>query len=474
MATHIPRLIRILALGLVLISTVYFFSPFQNSEIITRAAKPGKQHSFVFSTPIHHIVFIAKENRTFDTLFGQFTCLDGSVCVNGTVGVTPYIKVNGTAQPISFTNTPDQSQNYCHSWQCAHTDADNGKMDAFNLGTPGCNISPYPCYTSGAPGLIPNYWTYAQNYVIADNAYSSEETVSYANHLFMVAAASGDTIADSAINIPMQPGGKFTHRWGCDAPAGTMVTLYSGAKVFPCYDGQTGHGRAFQTLADEMNAYGVGWRYYTDKRQKDVGYQWDTLNAFPSVRTSSNIVLWTQFMQDVQTGNLPAFSWLTAPESESEHPPASLCVGENWTVNLINAIMNVANIDPATGLPYWKDTVIVVTWDDFGGFYDHVPPPMVDNLGLGFRVPMLIISPFAQADDNPTEPHVSHDRYEFSSVLRLAEEAFGLPPIGPNTRDNHAGDLMQALDFTVNNPPINLQQRQCSMKNLPLTGDFND
>ncbi len=107
-----------------------------------------------------------------------------------------------------------------------------------------------------------------------------------------------------------------------------------------------------------------------------------------------------------------------------------------------------------------------------GGVYDHVAPPVVDGLGLGFRVPMLIISPFARADDNPAEPHISHDLYEFSSILKLAEEAFGLPAL--TSRDANAGDLMQALDFTTQNPPLLLSLRTCPAQIQPIVGDFND
>jgi phospholipase C len=413
------------------------------------------------ASPIQHIVFIAKENRTFDSLFGRFTCADGSSCVNG--ATTGLIKVNGQDQVISLNVTPDQSPNFCHEWSCAHKAVDGGAMDAFNLASAKqCGTAPYICYDSGDQTIAPNYWTYARNYVIADNAYSSEEAASYANHLFMVAGASGATVSQSALTNP-SASGKTPHQWGCDAPVGTTVKLYNGSKIYPCYDGATGDGTPFLTLADEMNAANVSWRYYTDLKPADVGYQWNTLNAFPGLRTSANIVSWKQFAKDAQSGNLPAFSWLTAPNAQSEHPSNSVCVGENWTVQQINAIMSG---------PDWSSTVIIVTWDDWGGFYDHVPPPTVDGVGLGFRVPMLIISPFAQADDNPAEPHVSHDQYEFASVLRLAEEVFGLPSLG--TRDATAGDLMQALDFTASNPPLILQQRTCTVKNMPMTGDFND
>jgi phospholipase C len=124
--------------------------------------------------------------------------------------------------------------------------------------------------------------------------------------------------------------------------------------------------------------------------------------------------------------------------------------------------------------PQWASTVIVLAWDDYGGFYDHVVPPTIDGLGLGFRVPLLVISPFARSDDDPSNPHVSHDTYELASVLKLAESAFGLPSLGQ--RDASAGNLMASLDFSASDPPLSLGQRTCSPHSaVPLGGSgFDD
>jgi phospholipase C len=128
-----------------------------------------------------------------------------------------------------------------------------------------------------------------------------------------------------------------------------------------------------------------------------------------------------------------------------------MCVGENWTVQQMNAIMQS---------PAWPSTVIVLTWDDYGGYYDHVPPTSVDQLGYGFRVPLLVISPYALATDNPSNPHVGHVHLDFASVLKLAEEVFNLPSL--NQRDLAAGDLLPQLDFSqVHNAPLILSQRTC-------------
>jgi len=133
-------------------------------------------------------------------------------------------------------------------------------------------------------------------------------------------------------------------------------------------------------------------------------------------------------------------------------------------VQLINAIENS---------PAWASTAIVLTKDDWGGFYDHVVPPSQDALGYGFRVPLIVISPYAYAGDNLSNTHISHDQFEFASVLKLAEGVFHLPSLGQ--RDMTAGDLLKTLDFSkVHNPPLILNQRTCSAQKAPIRGDFDD
>src|SRR5262249_21365941 len=144
---------------------------------------------------------------------------------------------------------------------------------------------------------------------------------------------------------------------------------------------------------------------------------------------------WTQLQTDLNNSALPQFSWVTPPFAVSEHPRFGTCAGENWSVQLIDAIEQSSA---------WASTVIVVTWDDWGGFYDHVAPHSQDALGYGFRVPLLVISPYAYAGDNPSNKHISHDQFEFASVLKLAESVFSLPSL--RQRDVTAGDLLKTLD----------------------------
>jgi phospholipase C len=383
-------------------------------------------------SPIQHIVFILKENHTFDSLFGAFPGANGAS--------TGLVKVNGVDETIPLNAGQNVPTAFCHRFACARTAYDGGQMDAFNRAdSANCGAPPYACYQEGTQALIPNYWSLAQQYVLDDNAWSSMRGPSLPNHLYSMAAASGPDIPHSVIGNPGST-------WGCDATSTTRAPLFNGTSVFPCF--------SFTTLADEMQKVHVSWKYYAPK-SNEGGYIWNTANAFSDIRNTSlwntNDVEWTNFATDAQRGTLPAFSWLTSPWNDSEHNSTNVCTGENWTIQQINAVMSG---------PDWASTVIVLTWDDFGGFYDHVTPQNVDALGLGFRVPFLVISPYAFAGDNPGNPHISHDSVEFSSVLSFAESTFMLPSLGK--RDVTAGSLSGLLNFSsVHNPPLVLQQRTC-------------
>jgi phospholipase C len=212
------------------------------------------------------------------------------------------------------------------------------------------------------------------------------------------------------------------------------------AQVFPCFE--------FQTLGDTLETAGISWKYYAPP-EDTPGYNWSAFDAIGHIRNTSqwteHVVSDSQFAADAQSGKLPAVSWLTPPWNYSEHANAGSCDGENWTVEQLNAVMQG---------PLWDTTAIFLTWDDFGGFYDHVPPPSIDQFGLGPRVPMLIISPYAKPG------YVSHTQYEFSSVLAFIEKRFDLPALTP--RDEQANDMLDSFDFKQTPlSPLRLQPRSC-------------
>ena len=381
------------------------------------------------NTPIQHIVFILKENRSFDSYFGTFP---------GSRGATSG-KIS-TGQVIPLGRLPDITPNDPgHGWPEALTSMDGGKMDRFDIIDGGNINGAFMSYKQFQQSDIPNYFSYAYNFVLSDNTFSSMHGGSFPQHLYSIAAQS-----NGVINIPFLNQGKTAiGGWGCDDPAATLVQVMDEegdiTGEFPCFD--------FQTLADSMETAGVSWKYYAPS-SGEQGYVFNTFNAINHIRNSglwnTNVVSDTQFADDALSGMLPAMSWLVTGAA-SEHPPNSSCFGENWTVTQLNALMQG---------PDWATTAVFLAWDDFGGFYDHIPVPQPDVYGFGPRVPMLIISPYAKPG------HISHILYEFSSVLKYAEETFGLAPL--TERDAKANDMQDSFDYSQNpNPPLILTQRSC-------------
>jgi phospholipase C len=375
---------------------------------------------------IQHIVFIIKENRSFDTYFGTFPKADGAT--KGKVS---------TGETIPLGHTPDQPpRDPAHTWVAARWAIDNGQMDRFDqIGSANAN-GDYLTYTQLRQSDIPNYFSYAKTFTLADHMFSSIKSDSFPNHIYTVAASSG-----GVIDIPYSKITKTTP-WGCDADPTTTVAVMDDAgsieKVFPCFD--------FSTMADSLENQKISWKYYAPSKGEH-GYNFSVFDAIDHIRNSylwaENVVPVTGFINDAQTGNLPAVSWVVNGSPVDEHPPNSSCAGENWTVNQINAVMQG---------PEWSSTAIFLMWDDFGGFYDHVPPPTLDNFGLGPRVPLIIISPFAKPG------HISHTQYEASSVLKFIEEKFNLAPL--SERDANANDTLDSFNFSQKPiPPLILSPR---------------
>lgn len=399
----------------------------------------GKVKRAQSSNPIEHFVFIIKENRTFDSYFGTFPGADGAT--QGTLS---------TGQVVPLNPMPDITpHDLDHSNEGALIDIDGGKMDNFDLPTAsGATNEDLLAYRQFTQLGIPNYWVYAQNFVLADHMFSSLHGPSLPNHLYTVAAQSGGVLEIPLPEITSNEPNDWKQSysglsWGCDAPSlMTARTLDSQGDldaVWPCFD--------FPTLADSLENAGISWRYYAPT-QGQSGYQFSTLDAINHIRNTDlwqNVVPTTNFISDALSGNLPAVSWMVTGDPGSEHPPDSTCVGENWTLAQVNAVMQG---------PEWDSTAIIIIWDDFGGFYDHVAPPVVDGFGLGIRVPALIISPYVYSGT------VSHTQYEFSSVLKTIEEAFGLPPL--TQRDAEANDLYDSFNFNqAPLSPLVLQPRSC-------------
>jgi phospholipase C len=378
--------------------------------------------------PIKHVVFLIKENRSFDNMFGRFPGANGV-----TVGLD-----DGESRPL--TPTPDKlERDLPHCYDCALEAWNEGKMDGFEQGFPGA-------YTQIPPEEMPNYWRWAQEFVLADNFFASAQGPSFPNHLFTIAATSvgthdnpeqdRDALRERHVTTGLWKG------WGCDSIQDTFVVVSDSEgreiKVPPCF--------RFRTEGDLLSQSGISWAYYAATDEQN-GYVWSAYNAVRRYRHSPK--LWARhifpvddLMSDIEAGGLPAVTWITPRFEVSEHPEYSFCHGENWTTQVINALMRS---------PQWESTAIFVTWDDYGGFYDHVPPPQVDDFGFGIRVPLLVISPYARRG------HVDHVLGEFSSVLRFVEDNWYLGQL--THRDRDAFNLAYDFDFS---------QRPRAPSSLPL------
>jgi phospholipase C len=397
---------------------------------------------------IQHIIYIIKENRSYDSFFGTFPGANGATTATISTGQTITMGHMGDQIPHDITG---------HGWWDAITGMNGGKMDRFDLVTSGSTNGDFLGFQQLYQADIPNYWKYAKNFVLSDNTFSSLQGASFPNHLYTIAAQSG-----GVWNNTLQING-HGQLWGCDANTAAQVPAmdlnHVVTKPFPCFD--------FQTLGDLLDGAGLTWKFYAPPAGT-AGYVFSTYDAINHIRNTSlwkqHVVLDTQFAVDAAAGNLPNVAWLvttgkssfgtgggiaatTTSVDNNEHPPGSVCSGENWTVAQLNALMHGAN---------WSSSAVFLTYDDFGGFYDHVPPPPVDIYGLGPRVPMLIISPYAKKN------YISHTQYELSSVIKFAEEVFGLPSLGQ--RDATANDTTDSFDFTQSpRQPLILTPRLCPL-----------
>jgi phospholipase C len=391
----------------------------------TQASPSSSQQSIPAGLDnIQHFVFIMQENRSFDHYFGTYPGADGFPA--GTALQDPK---DGTIV-TPFHNVYDVDFDAVHDWSDAVADIDGGKMDGFMkqaYATYALSVKPTTEPGYDPKGVmayhdyheIPNYWDYAQLYVLQDHMFESAASYSLVSHLYMLAAQSGGYL--DSYNSPRPTEYDFPE-----------ITELLQAKNFSWYYYVTtglapdDSGRAIGTLEDQAKAPNV----YT---------LWNPLPAFPAVENDFSqrvrLVDTAQFYSDARAGNLPDVSWITPNflNPLSEHPglKGDVRSGMAYVTGLINAVMQG---------PDWNSTAIFVSWDDWGGFYDHVVPPTVDQYGYGLRVPAFVVSPYAKQD------YIDHSTYSFDSWLKLVEERFGLQPM--TAREPQALDMRATFDFT--------------------------
>ena len=379
------------------------------------------------TSPIKHIIIMVRENHSFDNLFGRLPGADG----------TALAHVGSSVLPLN--RTPIQlDQDLGHSSSSVMSAMDGGKMDEFNQEDNAYQDGVDVADSQYFPGEIPDYWAYAKRFALADHFFSTVPAASFSNHLVTI---TGQWFG--IYNNPVAPEDSNNKSWGCDADPRTEVTWSVdgvGGMVRPCFN--------TTTIADEANAAGVSWKYYASP-PGTFGYIWSSLDSIRHIRYSSqwqtNVVPTSHFLDDVKSGHLPAISWLTTNLSTSDHPPASICVGQNWVAQQINAVM---------ASHYWKNTAIILTWDDFGGFYDHVPPPKVSNYQLGPRVPLIVLSAYSRPQ------FIDHRQYDFRSILKFVESTFDLPH--ETTYDRNVNSIGNMFNFSQEaQPPLTLPRLRC-------------
>jgi phospholipase C len=378
-----------------------------------------------------HVIVMIQENRSFDNFFATYPGADGT-----TTGqmIDPS---TGKVETVPLTMHSILGRDIGHTWQKFVQSYDGGKMDGFSLNGwggwgGGPPIGAYP-YQYVDPAQIAPYWTMANQYVLADHFFETQSSGSFIAHQDLIAAGTPLSPYESLTNYPTNV------PWGCDAPAGTKTSilnnkgaLLAGKGPFPCM--------SYTTLANLLDAKGVSWKYYAPPLDSHAGYLWSAFDAIDAVRHGSqwntNVVHPnTAIFDDIRNGALPQFAWLLPDHLDSDHPGARKDTGPSWVASVVNAVGKSK---------YWNSTVILVTWDDWGGFYDHVKPPHLDYQGLGFRVPLLAISAYAK------KGHVSHNQYEFGSILKFAEDNWQLGTL--NHTDARAADFVNDF-FSFSQPP---------------------
>ncbi|MGB8214474.1 MAG: alkaline phosphatase family protein [Anaerolineales bacterium] len=415
---------------------------------------------------IKHIVIIMQENRSFDHYFGTYPGANGFPQQNGKF--TVCVNDPKTGKCVYPYHDPDD-KNYGgpHKSSDATTDIDSGLMDGFikaaEAGTPGCDQTDDPSCGGGMSDVdvmgyhdareIPNYWAYAENFVLQDDLFEPNASWSLPAHLFLVSEWSAicsrkdDPMSCvNELNNPFNP--DYTTKTEAKTPVAERVANYAWTDLtYLLYKNQVTWKYYVQTGTepdcedDEAECAPV----HQDAKTPGI---WNPLPYFTTVQQDGQIqdvTDVTNFYKDAAKGSLPSLSWITPSNDNSEHPSALVSDGQAWTTSLINAVMQG---------PDWSSTVIFLSWDDWGGFYDHVRPPHVDENGYGLRVPGLMISPYAR------KGFIDHQVLSHDGYIKLAEDIFinseridpatdGRPDRRPDVRENEPilGDLLSDFDF---------------------------
>jgi len=364
------------------------------------------------NTPIEHFIVVMQQNHTFDNYFGTYPGANGipnGVCVPNSLSdeknrlcVAPFEIADRPISDLSHSDTTFQAQ------------YQNGNMNGFVDALKKLNQDGTLSMGHFTDKDIPFYWNLADQYVLFDNYFSSAHTGSITNRMFWVSG---------------KPGSEFNR--------------------IP----ETGFGD-IPTIFDHLQERGISWKFYVKDYDPNLNYrtvkeldflppqvQWVPLLSFDRFiddpELSSHIVDLDQYYTDLENNTLPAVSYVLLLGA-TEHPISDLSLGERATRTMLHTLMQS---------DAWESSALLITYDDWGGWYDHVPPPQVDERGYGFRVPALLVSPYARMG------HIDHTLLDHTSILKFIEENWGIPPLAE--RDAKANNITSAFDFSMTpRPPI--------------------
>jgi phospholipase C len=433
-------------------------------------ASGGPSGSYIVPAGIHkikHVIIVMQENRSFDTYFGTYPGADGIPMKDGTpTACVPNPAGGGCTRP--YHDTADVNGGGPHGAASAVADVDGGRMDGFieqrdqarstctNPDDPACSAAGQPDvmgYHTAAE--IPNYWTYAQDFVLDDHMFEPVKSWSLPDHLYLVSGWSAkchNASPMSCVNNIVGPYGAGQFDRAVDQELTT---------------GTTSIDLAWTDVTWLLFEHHVSWAYYVQTgTQPDCDNDsaetcapvaqsattpgiWNPLPLFGDVHSDhqlDNVQSLASYFAAAKAGTLPSVSWITPSNPDSEHPPASVHQGQAYVTSIINAAMES---------PDWGSTAIFLSWDDWGGFYDHVVPPAVDQNGYGLRVPSLVISPYAKRG------YVDHQILSSDAYLKFIEDDFlggarlnpatdGRPDPRPDVREDEAilGNLAQDFDLS--------------------------
>jgi phospholipase C len=359
-------------------------------------------------TPIEHFLVLMQENHSFDNYFGTYPGANG-IPPGTCMPVDPFDSNNTECvQPFEIGSGNVEMDDPDHSSETHALQYNNGEMNGFVYALNVRNQDGRLAMAHYSEQDLSYYWNIADEYVLFDNLFSSVHAGSFENHMYWVAATTGQkegyTLQQVFANTP--------------------------------------------TIFDRLQEQGISWKFYVQNYDPEMNYR--TAHLYPANRASqvvwvpllnidrflddpnlfSHIVNMDEYYTDLVNGTLPSVAFMV-PSGPSEHPPSNVGSGQRFIRTLIQSLMQSR---------YWDSSAFVWSYDDWGGWYDHVSPPQVDQDGYGFRVPALLVSAYAK------QGYIDHTQLDFTSFLRFIEDNWGLAPLA--TRDAQANSIINAFDFT--------------------------